>query len=82
MCCVLAMMVVTGSRSSQLAYLTGGGPTDWLTAVAAHQSYAAYISADFHSEQNALQKDPIQWTNGSQRSEPIVSAPATNRLIR
>lgn len=82
MCCFLAMMIMTGSHNPQFGYIAGGGHTDWLTAVTANQNYAAYIAAGFHSEQNALQKDPIEWTNVPRRSEPIVSAPITNRLIR
>lgn len=80
--CFLAAMVLSGSRSPQFGYIAGAGPTDWLTAVTANQSYAAYIAAGFHSEQNALQQDPIEWTNVPRQSEPVISAPVTNRLIR
>jgi hypothetical protein len=62
MACCLAMMVISSARTNQIGYLSGRQPTDWLTTVASNQSYAAYIASDFHSEQNALQKEPIELT--------------------
>jgi hypothetical protein len=61
--CFLMLMVVSGTRNSQLEYLAGGQHTDWVSAVVRDQTYAAYVAAGFHSEQNALQKEPIAWTN-------------------
>jgi hypothetical protein len=82
--CFLVMMVVSGSRTNQMSYLSGLPRTDWLAAVANNQSYAAYVAASFHSEQNALQRDPIEWTNGpraSSQTEPLPMA-KTNSLIQ
>ena len=79
--CFLVMVVVSHSR-------TGHGelsatPTNWLAAVASNQIYAAYIAGSFHSEQNALKKDLIAWTNGPRDSGEVRSFPLgrTNSLI-
>lgn len=82
--CFLAMMVITGSRNEQMGYLSAGPKTDWLTAVANNQAYAAYIVSGFHSEQNAVQRQPIEWTNGSRvsRTPGSLMVPATNSLIQ
>ena len=81
--CFLAMMVVSGSRNSQLGVISAA-PTNWLAAVASNQSYAAYIAAGFHSEQNSLQQDPIEWTNGTRAVDRLTPVPLakTNSLIQ
>jgi hypothetical protein len=81
--CCLALLVVSGSRSNQLGFASGAHTTDWLAAVASNQSYAAYIVGGFHSEQNSLQQDPIEWTNGPRTSARTGSIPLakTNSLI-
>jgi hypothetical protein len=81
--CFLAMMVISGSHSPQLGYLSDRPSPDWLTAVTRNQSYAAYIASGFHSEQNSLQKDPIEWTNGPRSSREVgsVLSTKTNNLI-
>lgn len=61
--CFLALLVVTNSRSTHLGALPTTLPTNWLSAVASNQGYAAYIFAGFHSEQNALQNSPIEWAS-------------------
>ncbi len=78
--CFLVMMVLSESRSNQLGYMAGRSNTDWLAAVARDQSYAAYAAAGFHSEQNALQKDPIEWTNAPRLPDEVdsVNLPKTN----
>ena len=80
--CFLAIMVVSGARNSQLGEWSRTHTINWLAAVASNQSYAAYIEASFHSEQNSLQQDPIQWTNGRTSSavSPVLLA-KTNSLI-
>src|SRR5947207_2942862 len=82
--CFLALMVVSSSRNGHLGYLASTRTTNWLAMVASNQSYAAYIVTGFHSGQNALQKDPIEWTNGARLpNEPATFlSPATNSLIR
>jgi hypothetical protein len=79
--CFMAMMVISSARTTQFATVE---PTNWLAAVASNQSYAAYAFAGFHSEQNALQQDPIEWTNGARvQSDPVPHGRlATNSLIR
>ena len=74
--CFLMLMVVSSSHNSQLGYLSAGRTTNWLETVARNQGYAAYIVDGFHSEQNSLQRDPIEWTNGARRvgeSHPLLS---------
>jgi hypothetical protein len=81
--CFLALMVISGTRTNQLGSLSARPATDWLTAVASNQSYAAYVVSGFHSEQNSLQKDPIEWTNtprSSHEVNPILLA-KTNSLL-
>jgi len=82
--CFLMLMVVSGTRNNQLGGLSSDRTTNWLATVASHPSYAAYLVAGFHSEQNSLQKDPIEWTNGARvADEPRkVLRIATNSLIR
>jgi hypothetical protein len=65
--CFLAVMVLSGVRTTQLGVVSAGH-TDWLTAVASNQNYAAYMPGNSHSEQNTVQ-DPIQWTNGAQTNQ-------------
>jgi hypothetical protein len=81
--CFLVMMVISGTRSYELGYLSARPRTDWLSAVTSNQSYAAYIASAFHSEQNSLQKDPIEWTNGPRTSREVgpVLLAKTNSLI-
>lgn len=78
--CFLAMMVVSSSRSSHLGGLTEGLTPDWFSAVASNQSYAAYVAADFHSGQNALQHAPIEWAGEPRIARALVpvSFQATN----
>jgi hypothetical protein len=83
MVCFLAMMVISAAHSNQLGYVPTRPATDWLTAVASNQSYAAYIVSGFHSEQNSPRKDPIEWTNGPRSSRAVgpVLLAKTNSLI-
>jgi hypothetical protein len=81
--CFMALLVVSGARNNQLGEWSRTPTTNWLAAVASNQSYAAYISTSFHSEQNSLQQDPIEWTNRPRTSGsfgPVLSA-NTNSLI-
>ncbi len=81
--CFLALMVVSSGKNNQLGYYSDSRTTNWAAAAASNQSYAAYIMASFHSEQNALQNEPIEWTNGtSLPASPAVLSFATNNLIR
>jgi hypothetical protein len=82
--CFLMLMVLSGTRSSQLGGFVATRTTNWLATVARNPSYAAYLVDGFHSDQNSLQKDPIEWTNGARFSdEPRrVLRVATNSLIR
>lgn len=81
--CFLAMVVVSGSRTGQDGGFSAAPPTNWLAAATSNQSYAAYIAGTFHSDQNALQKDLIAWTNGPRGSGAVRSFPLgkTNSLI-
>jgi hypothetical protein len=81
--CFLAMMVISGARSNQLDYLSARPATDWVSAVASNQSYAAYIVSGFQGEQNSPRKDPIEWTNGPRpfRAVSSVLLAKTNSLI-
>lgn len=81
--CFLVLMVLTGARGGHLG-LSQRRSTNWLEMVASNQSYAAYIVADFHSEQNALQKEPIEMSIGTPPSADTISFPRanTNSLIR
>jgi len=65
--CFLAVMVLSSVRTTQLGVVSASH-TDWLTAVASNQNYAAYVPGNSHSEQNTVQ-DPIEWTNGAQTTE-------------
>ena len=82
--CFLVLLVVSGTRSNQLALSSGTAAPDWLAAVSSNQSYAAFAAAGFHSEQNSLQQDPIEWTNGprpaTRLAQPLPLA-KTNSLI-
>jgi hypothetical protein len=82
--CFLALMAVSGSRSNQIVWISSHRNTDWLSAVTSNQSYAAYIAVGFHSEQNSLQQDPIEWTNRPRSSSQVGSVPLakTNSLIQ
>ena len=82
--CFLALMAVSGSRTNQIGSLNVHGSTDWLSAVTSNQSYAAYAAVGFHSEQNSLQQDPIEWTNSSRPAGQVGSVPLakTNSLIQ
>jgi hypothetical protein len=83
--CFLVLMVVSGSRSNQLSGWSGASKTDWLEAVANHQSYAAYAAAGFHSEQNSLRQDPIEWTNEARlpgEAGAVLRVATNNSLIR
>jgi hypothetical protein len=81
--CFLAMLVISGSRNNQGDYFSVP-PTNWLAAAASNQSYAAYIAAGFHSEQNSPQQDPIEWTTSTSALDEVhpASSRATNSLIR
>ena len=81
--CFLAMLVVSGSRTGQYAGFQAATPTNWLAAVASNQSYAADIAGSFHSDQNALQRDLVAWTNVPRASGEVRSFPLgkTNSLI-
>lgn len=81
--CFLVLMVLSG-RGGHLSYLSPRRSTNWLAMVASNQSYAAYIVADFHSEQNGLQKEPIEMSLGQPTSERVrpFSPANTNSLIR
>ncbi|MFO1498781.1 MAG: hypothetical protein U1G07_10370 [Verrucomicrobiota bacterium] len=81
--CGLALLVVSSTRSTQFGSFASG-PTNWLAAVASNQSYAAYVVASFHSEQNSAQAEPIEWVNShGLPTEPSgVGFLATNRLTR
>ena len=80
--CFLIVMVLSGSRTAQLGYAGAAVNTNWLEAVARNQGYASYAAAGFHSEQNSLQKDPIEWTNTPRMSGEVKSFPLnkTNSL--
>ncbi len=82
--CFLMLLVISGSRTNQMGGFGSGRTTNLLATVASNPGYAAYIVAGFHSEQNSLQKDLIEWTNGARVSdEPRkVLRVATNSLIR
>ncbi len=82
--CFLMLMVISGTRSNQIGTFSSTRTTNWLATIASYPSYAPYIAAGFHSEQNSLQKDPIEWTNGARipnESSPVLRV-ATNSLIR
>lgn len=51
-------------------------------AASSNQSYAAYITAAFHSEQNALAPETLEWTFARRPASTIGSLPAaaTNHL--
>ena len=74
----LALMAVSGSHSTQIVSYSSHGTTDWLSAATSNQSYAAYFAAGFHSEQNSLQQDPIEWTNRPRSSGQIGTIPVAN----
>ena len=81
--CFLVLMVVSGATTNHLGYLSTASPTDWPATVARNQSYAAYIEASFHSEQNSPRNEPIAWTNaaGVPRGPRLVPSRVTNSLI-
>ena len=82
--CCLVLMVVSSTRTPQFGNWSASGPTDWLAAVASNQSYAAYVPGSFHSEQNAVQAERIEWTNGARvEQQPRLSGQlVTNSLIK
>jgi hypothetical protein len=82
--CFLVLLVVSGSHTNRLAYLSAERATDWPATVARDQSYAAYMPGSFHSELNSLQKEPIEWTNAARVPTEPAAFPrlTTNTLIR
>lgn len=82
--CFLVLLVISGTHANHLAYLGTASSTDWPTTVAGNQSYAAYIAAGFHSEQNALKSDRMELSLGTPAPAilPVEPSQITNSLIR
>jgi hypothetical protein len=82
--CFLVLTVISGSHTARLPGAKSATDSDWLALAASNQNYVAYLMADFHSEQNALEKELVQWTNTPRASKRSGALPRaqTNSFTR
>ena len=82
--CLLILAGVFNSRDRESATLTAADTNNLLAVLTTQRTYAAYVTAGFHSRQNAVGSDTFEWTNsqGLPSSVGSFSPFNTNSLMR
>jgi hypothetical protein len=80
--CLLVLAGVFNPRDREGANLTAANTNNLLAVLATQRTYAAYVTAGFHSRQNAVGADTFEWTNGQGLPSSVApfSAHNTNSL--
>ena len=82
--CFLVLSSLFNAKNHPMSSLDGGATNTLLGTLMSNQSSAAYLMAGFHSRQNGLGVDTLEWTNARASLSSLGSFPAlrTNSLMR
>jgi len=82
--CLLVLGGIFNPRDRELAHLSVSDTNNLLAVLTAQRTYAAYVSAGFHTRQNAVGSDTFEWTNsqGLPSSVAPFSTYNTNYAVR
>lgn len=82
--CFMVLASLFNAKDHEMASLTGSATNTLLATLISNQSSAAYLMAGFHSRQNGMGVETLEWTNAQGSFSSLGSFPAlrTNRLMR
>jgi len=82
--CFMVLSSLFNAKDHPMSSLDGGATNTLLATLISNQSSAAYLMAGFHSRQNGLGVDSLEWTNARASLSSLGSFPAlrTNSLMR